>query len=84
MARDVFISYSHKDKAIADAICADLRSTRCAAGSHHAISPRAWTGQPPYRQQCSSRMVVASAPVNIVITRKSLSLMDADNVIHAG
>jgi hypothetical protein len=28
MAQDVFISYSHKDKAIADAICANLESAR--------------------------------------------------------
>ena len=34
MAHDVFISYSHKDKAIADAICANLGS----AGVHGWVS----------------------------------------------
>src|SRR5512136_2164576 len=36
MAQDVFISYSHKDKAIADAICANLEN----AGVRCWVAPR--------------------------------------------
>ena len=46
MAHDVFISYSSKDKPVADAVCAGLEARGCAAGSRRATSCRAPSGAP--------------------------------------
>jgi hypothetical protein len=40
MAHDVFISYSNKDKVVADAVCAKLEEKGIAVGSHRAILSR--------------------------------------------
>ena len=51
MAHDVFISYSHQGQSQSPMRSAPTsRAPGCAAGSRHAISPRAWTGQPPSRR----------------------------------
>ena len=49
MAHDVFISYSHKDKAVADAICASLesRGIRCWYAPRNIRTGETWAGAIP-------------------------------------
>ena len=61
-AHDVFISYSTKDKSIADAVCPTLESPRSAAGSRPAMSrPAKGTGKAIINAISQSRVVISGS-----------------------